>query len=222
MKKLLLVVCSAALMQGVSAQTKDIPAFRIAVNGGYSYRLGKVGSQFSGETRDYVKKLKSGFNLGLDGTYYFKEKMGVGLKYSYFHASNSGVVPLSGGSTSTSDNIGINFIGATFGTRLYNQAKTNAFYANVGLGYVGLRNNSAVGATKMIIKGGTAGTSLDLGYDFYITRYLSAGAQASLITGQLSRIKVEQASGTTTRELKDEERENVSHLNLSAGIRFTL
>ncbi|MBO9732708.1 MAG: autotransporter domain-containing protein [Chitinophaga sp.] len=222
MKKLLLVVCSAALMQGVSAQTKDFPAFRISVNGGYSYRLGKIGSQFNGEARDYLKKLKSGFNIGADATYYFQEKMGVGLKYSRFHASNSGVFPIPGGNVSTSDNISINFIGAIFGTRLYNKAKTNAFYANVGLGYLGFRNNSAVAINKMILKGGTAGTSLDLGYDFRITRYLSAGAQASLITGTLSSIKIEQSNGTSSVDLKDDEKENLTHLNLSAGIRFTL
>ncbi|MGO4293248.1 hypothetical protein [Chitinophaga sp. RAB17] len=228
MKQLFLILLATAVLQGVYAQTKptEIPSFRITVNGGYSYRLGKISSEFSGEAKDYLKKLKSGFNVGADAMHYFRESMGVGVKYNLFHTAHSDVIPVTTGSgtmrAGVMDNISISFYAATFGTRIFNAAKTNAFYANVALGYLGFRDNGWVEEHKLILSGGTVGIGWDAGYDFRITRRLSAGAQLSLISGQLTRITKEDATSTQTITLKDEQKENLSHLNLSAGLRLNL
>ena len=229
MKQLLLVLVATVLTQYAYAQkTKqtDLPSFRITVNGGYSYRLGKVSSQYTGEAKDYMKKLKSGFNIGADAMYYFKERMGVGLKYSRFQATNSAVIPVMTGSgqmrTTVGDNISINFFAATFGTRIFNAAETNAFYANVALGYLGFRDKGWVYLDKLLLTGGSLGIGWDIGYDFRITRRLSAGAQLSLISGQMTSFVKQDTNGSETITLTDEQKENLSHLNLSAGLRLNL
>lgn len=226
MKQLLLVLLAIVLLQNAYAQKTDLPSFRLTVNGGYSLRLGKVSSQYTGESNDYMKKLKSGFNIGADAIYYFREKMGVGLKYSRFQASNSAVIPVMTGSgemrTNVSDKIGINFFAATFATRIFNAAGTNAFYANVALGYLGFRDNGQVYLNKMVLTGGSLGIGWDVGYDFRITRLLSAGAQVSLITGQMTSFVKEDASSRVTVTLPEGQRENLSHLNISGGLRLNL
>ncbi|NLR68156.1 porin family protein [Chitinophaga varians] len=228
MKKLSLLFMMSALAFGVKAQDKDVPRFRIAVNGGYSYRIGKVPSSFSGDARDYMKKLKSGFNVGADVQYYFNDEWGVGVKYLRFQASGSGVVAAESPSdgymrTNVADNIGITFYGATFCGRVYTKSDySQAFLIGASLGYMRYRDNGQVAAYPVTIKGGALGSGLDVGYDIRIARKLYAGAQFSYLAGTVGRVTIERAGMTETRELKDDQRENLSHLSLSAGLRFHL
>lgn len=217
----------SALALGVRAQEQEAPRFRIVVNGGYSYRVGKLPSGFSGETRDYMKKLKSGFNIGADVQYYFNDDWGIGLKYLRFQSSGSGVIPVETPDgrvrANTSDNIGISFYGPTFLGRVYTAKDySQSLVVGASLGYMRYRDNGKVAAYPVVITGGTIGSGLDVGYDIRIARRLYAGAQISYLAGTLSKYTVEQGNQTTTRDLKDDEKENLSHLSISAGLRFHL
>jgi hypothetical protein len=227
MKKWSLVLMMSAMALCAYAQDDDAPRFRIAVTGGYSYRVGKLPSGLPGETRDYMKKLKSGFNIGADVQYYFNETWGVGIKYLRFQASGSGVIPVETPDgrvrASTADNIGISFYGPTFSGRLYT-AKDNSqtFIFGVSLGYLHYKDNGRVAAYPVTITGGTVGSGLDAGYDIRIARKLYVGAQISYMTGTLNKYTVTQGGQSETRDLKDEEKENLSHLGISAGLRLHL
>lgn len=225
MKKLSLALMMSALAFGAKAQ--DAPRFRIVVNGGYSYRVGKVPDAFSGETRDYMKKLKSGFNVGADVQYYFNDEWGVGLKYLRFQSSGSGVIPIETPNgrvrTNTADNIGISFYGPTFCGRVYTTKDySQALVVGASLGYMHYRDNGGVFTYPVTITGGTLGSGLDVGYDIRLTRKLYAGAQISYMAGTLTRVTVDQGSQRETRTLKDDEKENLSYLSISAGLRFHL
>ncbi|MBC9909970.1 outer membrane beta-barrel protein [Chitinophaga varians] len=228
MKKLSLLLTMSALALGIKTQAQDAPRFRIAAHGGYSYRIGKVPSSFSGDTRDYMKKLKSGFNVGADVQYYFNDEWGVGVKYLRFQASGNGVIyvddPADGRTrTNVSDNIGISFYGATFCGRVYTKKDySQAFLIGAALGYMRYRDNGGVSAYPVTIRGGALGTGLDVGYDIRIARKLYAGAQFSYLAGTLGRITIEQPNMTVRRELKDDQKENLAHLSLSVGLRFHL
>lgn len=217
----------SAMALGVRAQEQEAPRFRIVVNGGYSYRVGKLPSGFSGETRDYMKKLKSGFNIGADVQYYFNDSWGIGLKYLRFQSSGSAVIPVETPDgrvrAATSDNIGISFYGPTFLGRVYTtKDNSQAFIIGASLGYMRYKDNGKVAAYPVVITGGTVGSGVDVGYDIRIARKLYAGAQISYFAGSLSKYTIEQGNQTTTRDLKDDERENLSHLSISAGLRFHL
>ncbi|SKA44016.1 Outer membrane protein beta-barrel domain-containing protein [Chitinophaga eiseniae] len=217
----------SAMTLGARAQEQETPRFRIVVNGGYSYRVGKLPSGFSGETRDYMKKLKSGFNIGADVQYYFNDSWGIGLKYLRFQSSGSAVIPVETptdyGRAATSDNIGISFYGPTFLGRVYTtNDNSQAFIIGASLGYMRYKDNGKVATYPVVITGGTVGSGVDVGYDIRIARKLYAGAQLSYFAGSLSKYTIEQGNQTTTRDLKDDERENLSHLSISAGLRFHL
>jgi hypothetical protein len=173
-----------------------------------------------------MKKLKSGFNVGADAMYYFNPKMGVGVKYNRFQASHSDVIPVRTSTgqmrTNVMDNIAINFFAATFGTRVFNAAGTNAFHANIALGYLGFRDNGWLNVDKLILTGGTLGIGWDIGYDIRLTSKLSAGAQLSLISGKLNSFMKEDSNSREKVTLTDDQKENLSHLNLSLGLRLNI
>ncbi len=68
---------------------KTINIFRVALNAGYSYQIGKIADGVPADFKDYIKHLKSGYHFGGDLSYYFNESLGFGLKYYLFKASNS-------------------------------------------------------------------------------------------------------------------------------------
>nr|WP_295870697.1 outer membrane beta-barrel protein [uncultured Chitinophaga sp.] len=227
MKKWTLLLIMSAMALGVRAQEQETPRFRVVVNGGYSYRIGKLPSGFSEETRDYMKKLKSGFNIGADVQYYFNDSWGIGLKYLRFQASGSAVIPVQTptdyGRAVTSDNIGISFYGPTFLGRIYTtKDNSQAFIIGASLGYMRYRDNGKVADYGVVITGGSLGSGVDVGYDIRIARKLYAGAQFSYLAGNLHKYTIRQGNQTTTRDLKDGEKEDLSHISLSAGLRFHL
>ncbi|MCW3465871.1 hypothetical protein [Chitinophaga nivalis] len=232
MKRLVLILSASLLALQAAAQTSrtttatDIPHFRLAVTGGYGYRLGKISPQLTGEARDYMKKMKSGFNISADALYYFNETLGTGIKYSRFQSSQSAALlvntAVGPARQIVKDNIAINFIAATFAARIFNPKKTNSFHLNISLGYLGFRDDGAVSAQKVQLTGGTVGLGWDMGYDIRIARKLSAGAQLSLITGKLNSYTRYDGYSRVKVTLKDDEKENLSHLNLSAGLRLNL
>ncbi|HVI44219.1 MAG TPA: hypothetical protein VM802_05100 [Chitinophaga sp.] len=234
MKKCILILLMSITVHGLYAQqpARKVPdngysRFRFAINGGYSYRLAKISPDLNSEARNYFKKLKSGFNVSADVLYYFNESLGAGIKYSRFQTSKSDVllvdVPNSGRMrTTVGDNMAFNFFAATFATRFYNKKQTNFFYANLSLGYLNYYDDGWVHIQKAKLTGGTVGFGWDLGYDVRITRRLSAGAQLSLISGKLSSITREDGYGRTKVQLEGDQKESLSHLNISAGIRWNL
>ncbi|NSL86110.1 hypothetical protein [Chitinophaga solisilvae] len=226
MKQLFLLLFAGILTHTAYAQKSTLPHFRFVVNGGYSYRLGKISSQITGDALTYMRKLKSGFNIGADAMYYFNETLGAGIKYNRFQSSQSGVIPIEyNGSrirTNVMDNIAINFIAPSFVVRIFDAKDRNSLHMNMALGYLGFRDNGWVNHGKVILTGGTVGVGLDFGYDIRINRMLSAGAQLSLINGKLTSYMQEDESGRRKITLQDDETENLGHLNISLGLRLNI
>lgn len=199
--------------------------FRFGLNGGYGYRTNKMSSSIPSDFSDYSKKLKSGLQFSGDLTYYFTEPLGIGLKYSSFKASNSMsdiYVEDSGGSRrygNMSDNIGISFIGPVFSSRFSNKDKTNAFLMNIGLGYMGYKNNYTL-IDPYKVTGSTMGMSFDMGYDFKVSSNLILGVQLSAISGVLTTYKLSDGSATQNIKLEKENYEGLARLELSLGLRF--
>jgi hypothetical protein len=198
--------------------------FRIAVNGGYSYRTGKINDNTPSDFRDYAKKLKSGYHLGADVAYYFTEPLGVGLKAYVSKASNSVdniYIQDIYGNTSygkMSDDITITFIGPTFSTRLINAYKSNAAMFNFSLGYMGYLNDNVV-VKNYKITGSTIGLALDAGYDIGLTDNLSLGFQISIITGVMTQYDINDGSTVQHFKMKDNY-ESLNRIDLSVGLRF--
>ncbi len=204
---------------------KNYKQYRFSINLGYSYLTSKISDDVPSDFRNYVKDLKSGFNIGGDATYYFAEQMGFGLKYSLYKTSNSidniYLEDTNGNRRygKMSDNINISFIAPTFSTRFLNHDKSNALIMSLALGYINYYDK-AVKVENLKITGDTFGMSYEIGYDIELSEKMSLGLQVSLLSSYLSKIKVDDGIETRTIKLEKENYENISRIDFSIGLRF--
>jgi len=237
MKRIIaLFAVSLALTGIVNAQSivssdrtvdKSIPSFRIAVQGGFAYQLGKVDNSQGSEMTEFQKDLKKGSCYSADVTYFFSEALGLGVRYSNSHYSANFVSSLSfqDGSTRKGtfhEEMNLNFVGPFLSYRWLSPDARNAFYINYGLGYLGMVDDAVI-FEKFKIKGGTLGHLGDIGYDFSITKHFALGATISLVTGTCTSYTLYNSAGASeTIKLDKDKYETYSHLSFSIGFRFLL
>lgn len=238
MKRIItLVVFSFVLTGIVNAQSivssdrtidRSVPTWRIAVQGGFAYRIGKVDNSLGSEYADYLKSLKEGYCYSADITHYFSEALGVGVKYSDGHFSGSiqGTATFTDGSVRSgtfSDNIDLRFVGPIISYRWVSPNVRHAFYVNYGLGYLGMIDKSVLIIDNLTMKGGTMGQLADMSYDFSITKNLAIGASVSYIAGTLTSYSIYNSAGASQSvQLEKDEYESLSHVTISLGIRLLL
>lgn len=208
-------------------EVKVSPKFRVAINGGYSFGAGIPSENILSDYynyKDYYKNLKSGYHFGGDVTYFFTEAFGVGLK-GYIHKSSNkldNITDTTGGITRyglMSDNITSSYIGPTFSTKFLNQDNTRAILLDVSLGYMGYYNK-AVRVDSYKLTGQTLGLSLSVGYDTEIAKNLILGFQLSYLYGVLLKYDLNDGVSTKTISLNKEEKESLSRIDFSVGLRF--
>jgi len=218
---------TSLLPNGGVKPTDNFTHFRLALHGGYSYLVAKVGDNVPSDFQDYIKELKSGYHFGGDISYYFTENLGFGIKYSQFKSSNSISVYSEGieGNVSygeMSDNITTSFIGPMFSVRIQNKNKKNAFILNTGFGYMGYSNDSRVILDNYTITGSTIGMIIDIGYDIGLSEQLSLGGQISLVSATLTKYKLTYGNTVETIDLNEDQNESLSRIDLSIGIRLKI
>ncbi len=202
------------------------PVFRAAVNFVWSYRIARVSSDYSGEMKDYMNGLKSGFSYGIELSGFVSEYIGFGGKFydaRYKNKINSVYVYLPNGTTTMgkiSDNISILYIAPFMSTRFFNSNKKNAFFLNMGIGYMGYKDRGILGKENATIKGNTIGLNWDIGYDISLSKSLSLGFQLSFITGVLTKYDMTYGGRTETIELEKGNYESLGRIDLSVGLRF--
>jgi len=192
----------------------EFPHWRLAFNVGWSYRTPRIADGLDPVVREHIRKLKTGFAITLDASYFFTEMFGAGFKYDMFKSSNS--TPILDG------NINLNFIGPAFAMRFYNHTKTNCWFMDYGIGYMGYRENMSVPGTTISMKGNTAGFVMDIGYDFALSKNWSAGIQLSLLSGMLSEMDITTNGVTEKVTLEKGQFEGLHRLNISVGLRCNL
>lgn len=195
--------------------------FRIALNAGFSQLLAKTSESASPQNRSYISELKSGYHYGLDAAYFISKDLGFGMKLNQFKTSNSGVFYNEmSGSFLVEDNISTTFIAPSFTGKLVSPSNNHTFIFGVALGYLNYINNGRNGNAVLKLNGATLGSALDAGYDLKLFKNFAIGAQASIISGVLTSYTVSSGSMSKKVELSENERENLSRLDLSLGARF--
>jgi hypothetical protein len=194
--------------------------FRFAINSGYSYRTYKISEGLSTDVKEYYNKLRWGFNASVNATYFISNTRGIGLKISAFKTSNEldSVWIFQNGFLTTGkigDDITILYIGPTFTTKILGDQDWNLLLFTASLGYTRYINDK-VSISNYKITGGTLGFSLEVSYDRAISEKLTLGIQASLNGGTLSKISLEDASGSTSYSWN----ESLVRFDLGIGIRF--
>jgi hypothetical protein len=199
--------------------------FRVALNGGYSYRTAKLAEGVQTDFMDYTKELKSGYHLGADFTYFYNESFGFGFKYCLFNSSNSmDNVYLEDNNGNRlygkmSDNIKISYFGPSFSTRQYSFKNSNVFYMSGSLGYFGYVND-AVFVDDFKISGKTLGLSLGVGYDVKLSEDLSLGFQFSILRGLMTKYDLTDGGYTEEIQLEQGSYESLNRIDFSVGLVF--
>jgi hypothetical protein len=202
------------------------PRFRASINAGWSYRTGKLADNIPADLKNYMKELKSGFHYNLDASYYFTEYLGAGFKYHSFNAQNKINVYATDTNDQTqygnmSDNITIRFIGPFFSTRFLNADKKNALLLNLGIGYIGYNDEGVLISDYITLKGSSFGACWEIAYDIGIAENWALVFQVSSVTGYLSQVVKSDGIRTETIKLENRQFEDLTHINLSIGLRFS-
>lgn len=204
----------------LQAQIPDGGRWRIALDGGWSYRLAKTETDADPQVQSYENSLKSGVNYGGSVMYYFNN-LGVGARYRRFTKS----INISGdnsldGTSSIKD--GIDFYAGSFGGRFYGPNGKGAFLFSVSVGYMKYTEKLVVQGADVKIYGGTVGGETEIGYDYHLSDHIAIGAKLGFLRGTLGRYTAEGPGGTQSSSLDDDNKVNLARLDLSGGIRFIL
>jgi len=192
----------------------EFPHWRLAFNAGWSCRTAPFADSLSPSEKEYLKKLRNGFNISLDANYFFTEMFGAGFKYDFFKSSTSQY----GGKES----ISITFAGPAFAMRLYDRNKTNCLFMNYSIGYMGYMGKAELSGQSGTRKGSTAGFVTEIGYDIALSKNWSAGVQLSLLSGILTEY-TENINGVTQKvKLEKDKYEGLGRLNIAIGFRCNL
>lgn len=225
-EKIILILLLLIASNCISAQdtnfTKkcDYPKFRLAFDGGYSRRTKKIAQNSSGEYVDYNKKLMNGVNLGCKLNYFASRQFGFGVKYSHFRSQEAMLfVSTVNGNTYESlitDDINLDFLGATFDFRTQHNKNRNSFTTYMGAGYLFFLNRML--SEGIIAKSKTIGLTFGVNYDVKIFENIAVGVDFSYIMGSIS--KFELSDGVKSDKIDSGIKINMNHLNLTVGIRL--
>lgn len=197
---------------------------RLAFQGGFSWRLDKIAETNSDELKKYLRGLKTGSHLGFDVSYFFLENLGVGVRYNkdmYKGSLEDVSIPVNDklALNSTSDDININFFGPTL--CFLSNGESQAISGSLSYGFVTYKNKSVFNDKSAGYLGRTGGIILDLGYELFITHYISIGAQLSYLTGVLDEVQFTSGNFTENIDYKKEYTpEGLNRINVSGGLRF--
>jgi hypothetical protein len=198
---------------------------RIGITGGYSNRLARIPSGIDESLLSYYKDLKSGFNYGLDFTYYFNYRSGIGIKFNKYRSIVSPIdiyIELPDGTIETgkmSDDVTIRYLGLAYSFKGKAAQNTGWFFGDVGFGLLGYRDN-AVLIDNLLIEGNTFGYNVDFGYDFRLSEGLALGFQISLFTGILTSVDVTMDEKKETVDLEEDSYEGLGRFDISVALRF--
>lgn len=217
---------TAEIQSGTAPSNSLYPHFRLAVNGGLSFRIAKIAPSVPSVFEEYMKDLKSGYYFGGDVSIYLSEQLGIGFKYSNFGSKNvitNVSVEYADGTTGhgkMSDDISIHFIGPLFSIRFFDAKKKNCFLTSIGLGYMGYVDDGVFINNAVTIKGNTLGMSLSLGYDIGLSKSVALGFQFTLEAGTLTQYQISDGNTTMKVELEESAYESLTRIDLSIGLRL--
>ena len=232
----LLALCADAIMLTVPARAQiqlgdfdsmQAPKWRVAMQGGFGYRIGKVQETGNEVIDAHNKKLKTGISYGADVTYHWSDGFGLGLKFNDMHSSVKDAVTVTydtGGSESGmyNDVVDLRFIGAVVASRYVSASGKGIFFLDYGAGYLGYVDSGRILSQEIAIKGGTLGACMDIGYDYRLMNNLYLGVSLSSVYGTLSSY-TETVSGRSEKHtLGQDQKEGLMHVDLSVGIRYYL
>jgi hypothetical protein len=210
--------------------------FRFGLSGGAGYLLGSTQNAedqmvFQGFTFDqaesYYNDMKLGVSAIADLYLLIPVNYGVGIKYKLFFnsASTEGFIDPQDGVhlyyTTYSEKIYVNFAGASFYYQeTFGNQKSLVLSSTLSLGLTTYRDEAEYLHGYYLLTGKNAGFDLGIGLEYFLTSRISLGADLSAFYSSIRKVKITDGTSTSTIELDKDNYENLSRIDLSAGIRI--
>lgn len=216
------------LPEKIARQEIGYSKFSFGATGGFSYLLGRISPNVPYFLKDYMKKLKTGYHVGANANFFISENIGFGAKYTLFKTKHeiNNVVFYNEITDETAvgiirDDITTHYIGPAFCTRFFSKNKQTVINSTISLGYIDYRNN-AVQLNSFSMTGNTVGLVWDFNVDFKVGKQLAICLGLSTTLGSISSFRVNDGTYTHTINLDSQNSENISRLDLGAGLRMIL
>lgn len=181
--------------------------FRIALGGGYAHRLGKI-MKIDSDIDKLSRDLRSGYNIDLDGQYFFKETWGLGLSLNYAASSvsaNNIHIPGMGGADKFKETNSFVYFGPTFSAR--HEFNNFLLLAHIGVGPLLYHVKDDLDGRDYTLSKVVFGAQTSVSLEYNVSDQIGLGLKASIIGGS---IKLDGMDG----------RMNVSNLSIGAYISF--
>ncbi|GHS85759.1 hypothetical protein FACS1894201_05850 [Bacteroidia bacterium] len=204
------------------------PHFRLAVDGGWQYRIAKMADGVDNDWLDHAKKMRSGFHYDIQAAYFFTKLMGIELMFSqqlFEHSVGDVYLTDDYGNLIASGNFNeknaFNYIAANYLIRLFDSKKKNCWVFSYGLGYIGYKNRVFLDNVEYVkITAATLGITASVGYDLVFSKDLVLGFKVSMMDGSFRDYKQTLNGITTNETMPDETPEGLGTIRLSVGLRF--
>jgi hypothetical protein len=194
---------------------------RLALHGGFSYRIAKIPEDASQEFEEHYNRLKTGYNIGSDITFFWNPENSFGASINYSQAkstlSDVAITDLDGSIIAYGDieeNVKLFYIGPTYLSRHIRPSGKTHWLAGMTVGYYNFNEDMTFLGEAVQINGGTVGFGVSLGVDILTTENFAFGIQTSALLGWLNKVKVD------GEEVELEESENLSRIDISFGFRI--
>jgi len=212
MIKKLIVLGLFSVSAVASAQQK----FSIIPSVGYAWRTAAMPAGISNDERNYIKGLKSGLNFDVSA-YYNVKNVGIGLKYSSYHASSDGRLSVTdqngnrvSANVSTEDQI--TFWGPALMYSNYNEETRHKLLMDFGIGIISYKTVTG----PVTGKGNNFGAEVNVAYQYAVTKNILIGPKLGLTGGTLSKMTF----NNQTIHFNDDQKEGLQRVSLSAAASF--
>ncbi|MBB4035403.1 hypothetical protein GGR21_001296 [Dysgonomonas hofstadii] len=200
---------SRKIGENIATENECYKNFRFTVGGGYAYGLGKLMKTGDKKLDKFSSDLRNGYNLDIEGQYFFKEHFGIALNGNFIKQSNtaSGIIdiPYIGSISNYKESNRLIYVGASFVLRYENEKW--GFYTSAGLGPIFYTNTAEINLTQLSVDKTAFGFYYSVTGEHRFNHNIGAG------------LKLAFTSGTIKMEGLDD-RLSVSNLILTGFISF--
>lgn len=195
MKKLFIFIlmvkmfCLGLFAQGQSTEEYSTPIkriYRVALGGGYAYRLGKIDKTGSKWIDDFTKKLRHGYHLEASGQLFFARNMGIGINAVYIKQNEAEPeikIPSVVGYTTfkLNETTQYFYIGPSF--VLHSNLKKIICYAETGAGLLIFHDSGEYMEYKANLTRPTVGFHLGFSPEYQLSSQVGIGLKLSITAG---------------------------------------
>ncbi|MGG7663123.1 hypothetical protein [Dyadobacter sp. BHUBP1] len=204
---------SASVLREKKANEPSLPRWSIGLNGGYAYRLYRVGRVNSHDEQEYIKDLKSGIAFGGDIAYFPWKHVGFGLRYEMYKAKANL-------DSLQSEKVMIQHLSGALIHRSFLKNGKTAILTSLLLGYQPYENKSAVGVQQFTFLGKTMNWGVSVGIEQPISPKFALNITGTAMMGAIYRLQRKTEFSTETLHLSKDDSVDLSRFSLTLGFRF--